>query len=62
MFVGSDPLRNIDPIQEELDALPYLGRCNYAKNSSLIVSMFDPRAQAYQVAIYLKQLLHQLYH
>lgn len=43
-----DPLRNIEPIQEELEALPYLGRCNYATTSSHIVSLFDPRAQAYQ--------------
>ena len=36
-------------LHEHLESLPFLGRCNYPKNSTFIVSRFDPLAQALQV-------------
>jgi len=50
-----DPLRNNDSMQEELEALPFLGRCNYKETSGHMVSLFDPRAQAFQQTPHVSQ-------
>jgi exportin-7 len=46
-----DPLMDTEQLHEHLESLPFLGRCNYPKNSSFIVSRFDPLALALQVNI-----------
>jgi len=57
-----DPLRNNDSMQEELEALPFLGRCNYKETSGHMVSLFDPRAQAFQVLRLSVLALRDLFH
>ncbi|KAL6051841.1 exportin-7 isoform X1 [Balamuthia mandrillaris] len=43
-----DPLLDADALQAQLEALPPLGRCSYAKTSEFLVACFDPIAQSYE--------------
>lgn len=52
-FLGSrdgleDPLEDTGLVQQQLDQLSTIGRCEYEKTCALLVQLFDQSAQSYQ--------------
>lgn len=52
-FLGSrdgleDPLEDTGLVQQQLDQLSTIGRCEYEKTCALLVQLFDQSAQTYQ--------------
>lgn len=45
-----DPLENEEQLQEQLDAIPYLARFDYAKTSEYLCTIIDPLMAAYASA------------
>eukprot|EP00058_Branchiostoma_floridae_P015574 XP_002601062.1 hypothetical protein BRAFLDRAFT_75498 [Branchiostoma floridae] len=43
-----DPLEDTGSIQQQLDQLSTIGRCEYEKTCTLLIQLFDESAQAYQ--------------
>lgn len=43
-----DPLDDLGMVQQQLDQLSTIGRCEYEKTCALLVQLFDQSAQAYQ--------------
>nr|XP_053642683.1 exportin-7-like [Cherax quadricarinatus] len=46
-----DPLDDVTVIQQQLDQLSTIGRCEYAKTCALLVQLFEQTAQRYQELI-----------
>lgn len=46
-----DPLDDQGMIQQQLDQISTIGRCEYEKICSLLVQLFDESAQSYQELI-----------
>uniref|UniRef100_A0A8C5TMN1 Exportin 7 n=1 Tax=Malurus cyaneus samueli TaxID=2593467 RepID=A0A8C5TMN1_9PASS len=44
----SDPLEDTGLVQQQLDQLSTIGRCEYEKTCALLVQLFDQSAQSYQ--------------
>ena len=51
-----DPLDDHGMIQQQLDQLSTIGRCEYEKTCALIVSLFDESATQYQELVSQGQL------
>ena len=45
---ADDPLDDLGMVQQQLDQLSTIGRCEYEKTCQLIVRLFDESASAYQ--------------
>lgn len=43
-----DPLDDAGLVQQQLDQLSTIGRCEYEKTCALLVQLFDQAAQSYQ--------------
>lgn len=43
-----DPLDDAGLVQQQLDQLSTIGRCEYEKTCALLVQLFDQSAQSYQ--------------
>ena len=43
-----DPLEDTGLVQQQLDQLSTIGRCEYEKTCALLVQLFDQSAQSYQ--------------
>ncbi|XP_067129437.1 exportin-7 isoform X3 [Centruroides vittatus] len=43
-----DPLEDVGMVQQQLDQLSTIGRCEYEKTCALLVQLFDQSAQTYQ--------------
>lgn len=43
-----DPLDDTGLVQQQLDQLSTIGRCEYEKTCALLVQLFDQSAQSYQ--------------
>lgn len=43
-----DPLDDTGLVQQQLDQLSTIGRCEYEKTCALLVQLFDQSAQTYQ--------------
>ncbi|XP_071044353.1 exportin-7 isoform X2 [Parasteatoda tepidariorum] len=46
-----DPLEDLGMVQQQLDQMSIIGRCEYEKTCSLLVQLFDQSAQSYQELI-----------
>ena len=46
-----DPLDDLGMVQQQLDQISTIARCEYKKTCRLLVSLFDETAQAYQQAL-----------
>ncbi|XP_035214476.1 exportin-7-like isoform X1 [Stegodyphus dumicola] len=46
-----DPLEDLGMVQQQLDQLSIIGRCEYEKTCTLLVQLFDQTAQRYQELI-----------
>jgi len=43
-----DPLDDLGMVQQQLEQLSVIGRCEYQKTCTLLVQLFDQAARAYQ--------------
>ena len=43
--VGEDPLEDLGQIQQQLDQISTIGRCEYERTCSLLIQLFDENAQ-----------------
>ncbi|KAK6635129.1 Exportin 7 [Polyplax serrata] len=46
-----DPLNDLGMVQQQLEQLSVIGRCEYQKTCTLLVQLFDQAARAYQEAL-----------
>ena len=49
--VGEDPLEDLGQIQQQLDQLSTIGRCEYERTCTLLIQLFDENAQV-RVLVY----------
>ena len=47
---GEDPLENEEQLADQMDALPFLCRFQYARTCSYLVALMDPLLAAYTAA------------
>ena len=43
--VGEDPLEDLGQIQQQLDQISTIGRCEYERTCTLLIQLFDENAQ-----------------